>query len=389
MSIEDLELEARIRDDLHATVVPPTLAPPADLAGSVLHDLRRQRRTRMLVTALASVAALAAGAVAVPAGLSRLDSGTGPDIVAVEPGTPSSLPFPRPGGGPQAIQAYGFTARTNSTFLLDPVTGRYLEYPFEHAVLSPDLTMLAVVGPDGPGVVERSALFRDGMSAIQPVDRPDAFGRPVWSPDETAVLFSSMYKDDASRTTSFTAHRYDVDTGRITDTPINLDLLGTSVGWAADSTRYLALERGAQGNDTVDPGPLRYIEPDGTLGEPLVFDGGYVGGAESYSPSGEYVFVHASDIMTEQPVTTRVLDVATGEVVATLPGDRAVPIGWYDDTTVALITRHGTPEVALELVDITTDEVTERIPLRGLPDPRTLQIGSSEGLTGAAEEFGF
>ena len=382
-----MNLEELLRGDLQRAPLPADLLPPADLAGTVLHGLRRQRRNRLLATAITVILALAVG---IPLGLAQI-RGDG----AVEPAGPPvpdfdnpALVFPALGGGPQAIHTYRTDTPTERTFLLDADNGAYRELPYEYVVVSPDLATVAVAAWDGrAGVADRKALLSRGESVISWIPVPASAGL-AWSPDGNALLVTSMVKDEATRTNTFTAHRYDLATGQVSNTPIDVDLLGW-VGWAADSERYLALLRGEQGTDTVEPGALQYIDPDGTLGERIEIEGGTVGAAESYSPSRTYLALDSSGIMSAQTVPSKVMEVESGEIVTTLPGGRAMPVGWYDETTVVQVVRDTDGSGTLELVDITTGEVTVRIALTGLPFPTAMQIGSTEGFSGNAEGFGF
>lgn len=74
---------------------------------------------------------------------------------------------------------------------------------------------------------------------------------PRWTKSEEPVGGGT-----GTDTVSFVAHRYDVVTGTVTDAPIGVEILASSVGWAADSTRYLALLPGESGLNTVEPGAL-------------------------------------------------------------------------------------------------------------------------------------
>lgn len=387
-----MNVEEQLRDDLHAAPIPTALVAPSDLADTVLHNLRRQRRTRTTLVAAAAVVAVAV--VGVPLALGPGGgSGAGLDPAAIvgqakptrtaEPATPDEPTFVTPGGGPRAVHVY--TVDELRSYLLDPATGQYHQLPYLVS-LSPDLRHVAVEDVNGrPGVVDRAALLREGESAIRWIDVPAGNGLR-WSPDGTALLFTSLAKGTGS--IRFTAHRYDLDIAAIKNTAINADILGSSVGWAADSRRYVASLRGNSTADTVEPGALRYLEPDGTLGQRIEIEGGLVGGAESYSPSGKLMIVDASDIMSAQPIASKVLDVATGQVVIALPRS-AKPVGWYDEKIVVLLAAGPVGDSVLELMDVATGAVTKRIEMPGVPQLRSLQIASSAGLTGAAVKFGF
>jgi hypothetical protein len=177
-------------------------------------------------------------------------------------------------------------------------------------------------------------------------------------------------------------------TGKITNTPVGVDVLGSSVGWAADSRRYLALLPGQRTGGSVEPGALQYLNPHGTLGQRVNIQGGMVGGAGSYSPSRRYVIADASDIMSARPVPSAIVDVSTGQVVAPITAG-AKPIGRHDEKTVALLAPRWTNKPVLELVDVSTGTETKKIDLPNLPSPVAIHIAASAGLTGQASRLGF
>jgi hypothetical protein len=186
-------------------------------------------------------------------------------------------------------------------------------------------------------------------------------------------------------------HRYDVASGEVRDTAINIPVMG-GVGWAADSERYLVLLPGRQLDRDAGnaPGALQYVNPDGGLGPRVDIETGPAGGAEAYSPSGRRMFVGAHFASETQSFPAKVIEVATGRVVATLaPG--ANPIGWSDETTLIQVTgmAPGARSPALEVVDSTTGTVMKRVELPGLRDLTTLEVGPAAGLSGAARELGF
>ncbi|GAB3827570.1 hypothetical protein [Dactylosporangium cerinum] len=336
-----MNLDDQLHGDLRAVAFPADLVPPARLADTVLRMARRRRRTRVVVlgAAVAVTAALVVPAVlngeraAAPAGTGATPTVTPTAVqqTAQDPPVPASAggaPLATPGGGPQAIHVYTEGERS---FLLDPGTGRYVSMPFA-VVLSPDLTRAAVNDNGRVGIADRAALTRDA-TAVQWLDVPPGNG-PSWSPDGTALLWTSITKDPKLQ---FTAHRIDVATRHVTNTTIPMPILGATVGWAADSRRYLALLIGPEANDSTEPGALQYLDPDGTLGARIAERGGMVDGAAAYSPSRRYVFADASGITSAQPLPSPVLDTASGQVVALVPA-RTKPVGWYDDTTLVRLT---------------------------------------------------
>lgn len=396
-----MSIEEQLRAELRNAPVPADLMPAGDLAGTVLHRLRRQRQRRaMLATAVAVLLVGAAPLVAlrgneVDPGGPGLRGGVAPTATGpgagppwrgatADPGTGQAGPviFPTPGGGRRAIHAYQIAPFR--AYLLDPVAGRYHEVPFA-VTLSPDGDRVAVNDGERTGVAERAALLRDGAAAVRWTPLPPGNG-PFWSPDGAALLLTGI--DKGGGRIRFSAHRYDLASGRITQTPIDLDLIGGAVGWAGDSRRYLALTVGQRGADTVTPGALRYVEPDGTLGDRIDIQGGLVHGASAYSPSRRLLAADASNIMSGTPVTSPVIEVATGRVVAEVPaGSR--PVGWYDEETLVVLTPAWGDQQRLELLTVQTGAIRARVALSGLPGATAIEIGPTTGFSATAARFGF
>jgi hypothetical protein len=370
-----MNVEEQVRDDLRAAPAPAGLVAPPGLADTVLHRLRRRRRLTM---AAAAAAVVTAAAVVVPLAASGRSGGSdpGPGDPGIGAPVACEVAGEPPTGGPQTVHAYASEAVSH---LLDPRTGRYHEFPFL-VVVSPDLRTVAVAAGDRIGLAERRGLLDQGASAVDWTDLPVGNGLS-WSPDGTALLSTSIDKSGGGPMPAFIAHRYDLASGEITDTPIEVNLLGSSVGWASDSRRYIALVRGEPTNDTVEPGGLRAIDPDGTVSPLLEGGGGLVGGAESYSPSRTYLVADATQIMSARPLGSTVVDAATGGVVATLPSG-ARPVGWYDETTVARLAVCDDRPV-VELVDIATGTVGRAVwlgPKDWVTFETRVQLGSSAGL---------
>lgn len=349
--------------------------------------MRRLRR-RCLVIAAAG-AALAAAAVVDPGAAgaaTRLAALSAPSQTGpTDPANGSTAPvFPRPGGGLRAIHAYVDPFQPPEPYLLDTVRGEYRGLPFlNNLALSPDGRMVAVEGIDGRiGLAARHALLNAGEAAVRWTDLPP--GAPGWwSPDGTALLVTTLDK----QTRTFTAHRYDVRTGRIRSTPIRLDCDTCTAGWAADSTRYVVRLRGP--DPEIPDGPMQYLNPDGTPG-PMVGANGHIWSADAYSPSRRYVIVEPSRPFVGEPAEwqlPKIFDLRTGTVVRAV--ETAWPlVGWYDDGHVVRVAPGTDAAPVFELLDIHTGEVTKRVPAPGLT-PCCFQLGSATGLRGPAAGFGF
>lgn len=369
-----MSFEQRLRDDLHTAPVPADLVPPVGLADAACERARRGHRTLLGVAGVAAAAALAVG---VPWAV--LGPGFGFDERApVSVGAPAEPDFPSPGGGPTVVRVY----RTDTTsWVLDPDTGRYVKVPL-WVTLSPDGAQAAVTDGDRVGVADRATLLRDGEKAVRWLPLPPG-SPPSWSPDGRALLVTSI--DKTADTVAFTAHRYEVGTRAVTDTPVRVSMIGSAVGWAADSRRYVAWLRGAETRDTVEPGALQYLNPDGTPGPRVPITGGTVDGADTYSPSRRSLAADASDVMAASPVRSPVVDVATGDVIGTLPtGVR--PVGWRDEDSVVVLARDGT---TLSVLTARTGGVEERVQVAAVPGLVGVQVGPSAGLTGPAARRGF
>lgn len=363
--------EQRLWADLRAVPLPADLVPPPDLADTAVAGARRQRVRTVAVAVMVAVLAIATGITFRPGA-----GGTGFGPAAPTAPVPLEEPFlPLPGGGPVAIHSF-LDPSDEHTYVLDPRTGEYDEYPYP-VILSPDLTRAAIMRDDKIGVVARSALG----APEPPVDwttLPPGNGL-CWSPDGKKLLLTAIEKVMMPGT--FIAYAYDIETKETVETRVgDSDSVASTVGWAADSTDYLVSPVTPDNTGFTFHG-LRRVAPDGrTVTTFADVAGGFVGGADSYSPDRKYLIVDPTPMMTDRTLPAQVLDVATGSVVRSLP-DGAVPVGWYDATTVAY--RTGGDLVMLGL----DTSRTRRIDAAGLATRGVIRLGP--GADGPAEARGF
>jgi len=387
-----MSFEDRLRDDLRAVIGPAPLPPP-NLADLALAGARRQTYRRAAVTtglALVAVGSVTAAASAVmpggpppattpPAGPTL---GSSCLVEVTPPATPPSVPtssadpvFPAPGGGARAVEVYGTRFSPDAgSYLLDLTDGTYHALPWLVSV-SPDGTQVAVFddGQGRVGLADRSALLAQGEAAITWLELPRSNG-PLWSPDGTALLSTTTIRD-ATDHIGFVVTRYDIATGEQTTTqiPWGDQLVGSRVGWAADSQGYLAMIREIDDEGREVAGPVQYLNPDGTPGASIDVPGGLVGGAEAYSPSRRYLILDASGVMLEERACSRIVDVTTGEaVVVFAPGE--IPVGWYSET--AFVRQK---DGVLQVVDLATLAVLKEVDLSGVGTLAPLQLGPSDG----------
>jgi len=255
------------------------------------------------------------------------------------------------------------------------VTGRYVPVPYVSIRLAPDGRRVAVEKDGRIGIADRQELLRQGERAVRWTALPAA--GMDWSPDGRALLTTTVDKERRRQT----AHRLDVRTGRVRDTLLPPWASGAA-GWAADSRRYLVTTEPA--HPAATDGPLRYVNPDGTAGPELGVTG-HVWGADAYSPSRRLVIVEPSR-PTYPAAPPQVLDLRTGRVLAAI--DTAMPLlGWHDEWHVVRVAAQ-VPTV-LEVLDVRTGRVSERIRAGGLPADSLLQLGPTAGLVPAAARRGF
>lgn len=296
------------------------------------------RRARRRVTTLALLVGLLAGTTAAPAR-------------AADP------VFPRPGGGPRAIDVYSDQWALRS-YVLDRTTGDYRALPYHSVRVSPDGRTLAVENLDGDiGLANRRT-----PTSVRWTSLPrGSFGG--WSPDGRALLTTTLDKD----TWTFAAHRYDVRTGSLRATPIRLDCEVCTAGWAADSRRYTVMLGSGRG-------PATYLDPDGSAGPPVGADG-LIGSATAYSPSRRSVIVEPPfPLPPGEPIDwhqATILDLRTGATTRIRSGWPL--LGWYDERRVVRIAPEEESTV-LEVVDVRTGKVVRRVPAPAL-QPYFLQLG--------------
>lgn len=347
--------------------VPETLEPTPGLSDDVLAAARRGNRR-----GLAGTAVLIAGILlAIPLVLNGMTPSAAP--TPTPPGASAGPEFPRPGGGPVAVHLFVSSQRSH---LLDETTGNYLSFAFGEAALSPDRRSIAVIGEGGRlGVADRALLLREGESAITWTAAKG--GGPQWSPDGLSVLVSDV--DKSGREVRSVVRRYTVAGGLTVDTVIPIDIIGQAA-WASDSERYLVLPLAAEKAGAVEPGPLRYVAPDGSLGAVLGAEGG--GSVVAYSPSGRLLLIDGSQVQSAEPMPSRVIDVATGEVLASFEGRAA---GWYDEEHHIRIL-DGRLEVMAVTGAAARDVPTGDLDLDGAT---RVEFGPTAGLPTEAADLGF
>ncbi|MGH3734649.1 MAG: hypothetical protein ACRDT6_03350 [Micromonosporaceae bacterium] len=385
--------EQRLRDDLHQVDGMPGLVPPENLADTVLTGVRRQRRTT--ATLVGAVAIVAVLSIAIPVALYG-GGGGGPAVrpggvypSSTDPGAPAEPVFPTPGGGPNVIHVYAVDSFSVS-YLLDEKTGGYRKLPYEIA-LSPDLKTVAVSDGTRAGIADRAELATDGPEAVRWLEQPERpYSGISWAPDGKAVAFTAIHK--GSRGVTFTAYRYELKTRKVTTTPVG-QIVGSRVGWTADSRRYIVLRDPAKGPlevvnlDGSTYGKLEAKQDDGTS-RPVA--PGLVGGAESYHPKRTFVIVDSSWLDTgKPPALSAVLDVES-----LLPaGPRLVaghPVGWYDDQRlVTYRVNEAAPGLTFEVRYLEADRDARLVPAPGLQAATRIQIGSAKNLAEPAEKLGF
>lgn len=393
---------------LHAALHVLADGPPPDLANLVVAGaIRRRARTRMITVAATLTTVLAIG---LPVTVLQHRAPPG-----VTPGRPTaSLPAPsigfpanptghanppRPGGGPQVLDAYVIEGApgASSSWLLDRGTGRYTQLPFAHVALSPDGSMLAVQAPPRAG--------NDPLGQIGVISRGDAlagdFQRvhwlglgegPVWSPDGRKLLFQSAGTQAVpSPVPSHLTHAVrkfavvQVGSWQRTDVPVDLDLRiywGVSIGWSKDSNQLVYPSVSPQSTAVhVIFGPMQYVNLDGTLGRRAGADSDSVG-PDAYSPSRQRVIIGNLN-------RPRVVDSTDWHTIMAAKDAKTQFVGWYDESHVIALRW---PDVAgdhaqLQVLDL-SGHVTRQVEMPG----NTMlfaQFRSSVGLTGNAAQLGF
>lgn len=267
--------------------------------------------------------------------------------------------------------------------------------PFEGIALSPDGCTVAVVRDEGTpavGLADRRALERRGESAVRWLDLPNA-GVVTFSPDGSALM--TYHPHTVENGIGWNIYRYELRTGAVRVTTLPVTGWGGIPRWAGDSKRYLVTvddQEAPQG-----PGRLRYANPDGTLGDIFIAEGGVIG---QYSPTGDWVIIDPplpfADGAPAAWKTAKVVDVHTGQIVNRIPSAAPVLVvpttspllGWYDSTHVVRFAPD-TEQTTIEVVDICTLVVVKRVPAPGIGPLTYIELRSTAPLRGTAKRFGF
>jgi hypothetical protein len=394
-----------VRDALHALT---EHEPPPDLVGRVVTGANRRRRHNLMLTAasLAAVLAVALPVVALdhragPAGSTAHptypDPGTSvPPPINTAPTPTGSARPPRPGGGPEVLDAFVILAADpadQTSMLLNRTTGEYVELPFASITLSPDGNTLAVESRGTRsdahrqvGVVSRADALSSGAARVRWLTEGS---RPVWSPDGTKLLVETTRYPTAfpSPDPGHDERRlavFDAGDWQRSDFGLALDLRSPYVtfGWSADSNHLVVPLRAPHDSD-ANPrgGDLQYVNLNGTLGQRVSVAGDMIAGPDAYSPARQRVIIGGI-------AGNRVVDATDWHTIYT--DKDGVLAGWYDEGHVIRIRwaepdSGGTPY--LEVVDL-AGHVTRQLPM---PGNTTLgvQFRSSAGLTGDATKLGF
>jgi hypothetical protein len=353
--------------------------PAPDLADRAVRGAARRHRRHLL--GVAGVTALAVAAL--PAVVWILPTGGGPppadtDTPALQMASGGNRwTEPRPGGGPQAIQAYVYDPRA---FVLNPRTARYDELPAADVFLSPDGTKVALTERgEGRypffllngrvGLADRAQLADRGAGAIRWTDTRTGFPSGLhWSPDSKKFLV---------RVSGAGAHDRDRSKMRIIDAGTgngrDLEIPANEPYFAADSEHVI----GHISDGGVSQ--LAYFSLDGVRTRTVALGPWTFAQDIIYSPDGTRAIVdwNVHDAVTWRPVTGTLLDID----------------GWYSADKLVQVK----PDKILVIrLDGTIVKVIPVAPTgRNRMDSnwphflRKIQVRSSANLSGAATQFGF
>ncbi|GAA1041467.1 hypothetical protein GCM10009557_65270 [Virgisporangium ochraceum] len=339
------------------------VAPPPDLAQGAIRRAGRQRVARLSVTAVAVVAAVAAGVPLVV-------GGTGP----------TAGPAQGPAEKPFVVTAYSGIIRSGDpgpaddvSLLLDPATGRYGEVPYNEVVPAPDGDPVLVHrGDNSVAHPSRWGLLDRATGEVRWLDlpAPGYTTHGTWSPDGRQLLFTVRPRGSGGGFVVVDAESLSTRPVALPDDRIH-NAAGAGFGWTPGGAGVMLVRSAGGGSTHVDRYDLQGRET-GTAEVP-----GGPAGTGVVSPDGTRIALDPVE-----PGRCRVVDLTTR--IAVLP--RGLPdagrvLGWYDNTH--LMVREGG---AIRL----TGELRRTVPL--LPEgarAQEVRVGSSAGLTGDAGKLAF
>jgi hypothetical protein len=271
---DEMNLEEQLRDDLQRMPAGVALAPPPDLAGTVMGELSVQRRRRRAYTVVAAATVAVALAVSVPVGLqARGGPGTGPSGPGGEAVTTAGYPAPDPvtvdiriPGGTVELSA---APREEATVEVAPDDDRSVsrEAAERTRVTFSDGT-LVVAAPQGRNLPEPAApqlrvsvQLPTGSSARLQVADAGVTGQGEWSDVQLTTVSGDIALEHVTGDLTVNTAAGDVSVERVDGSvvvqsaggDVRLDQVGADVDvqTAAGDVEIAAARRGAVRADTA------------------------------------------------------------------------------------------------------------------------------------------
>ncbi len=310
------------------------------------HTLRR-RRWAASAAAVLMAAALAAG---IPYGIKQLDTGPAP------PARPTGAPAAPPGvetiivnSATDPIELVDNWYVGGNRAILDRSTGLYTPFRARTVIPSPTGRWVATDSGNGAGI--RIYDLTDSSSHLyQTRLLGEGLNSGEWSPDGSTLLVTGMIMKEstvgAPAPTTIGAGLIDADREEIIYHEIALPELSCVycvLTWMPSGTE-VALVLGAEaGLDDVPVTGIALLEL-GSGNVRTVPVAGVPAGTGAWSPDGELVIVASDRVTRYGPSTERaqIVEVATGEVVGSLPGIELKQAQWIDNdrflTWAAMVT---------------------------------------------------